>query len=278
MYWRDFFYFSKGERSGLIILLCLITIAGILLIMNNNSGIVESNTVVSQSTTGKNAENNDSQPLAQSDNSQPQNIAQNKNQNASNSQNSSNAQNLSSSEPKIESAANDPVNANMVAAEKNESVSERVQRLTSYSRPTYTRTEKFEEGTVVELNTADTTSLKKVPGIGSTFAKRIVGYRDLLGGYYSVTQLSEVYGIDEERYNALVQWFTADPSYISKININKLPQDSLSRHPYLSYNQARVIIQLRRQKGKLAGWDNLQLLNEFSEIDKVRLQHYLSYD
>ena len=58
---------------------------------------------------------------------------------------------------------------------------------------------KFPAGTVIELNQADTLTLKKIPGIGSTFARRIVGYRELLGGFYTVHQLAEVYGIDEER-------------------------------------------------------------------------------
>ncbi|MDR1525490.1 MAG: helix-hairpin-helix domain-containing protein [Tannerella sp.] len=165
-----------------------------------------------------------------------------------------------------------------VAENKKETVPERVKRITSYSRPSYPRIEKFEKGVVVELNTADTVILKKVPGIGSSYARRIVGYRNLLGGYYSVMQLSEVYGMDEDRYNALAPWFTADPSLISKLQVNELSQDSLRRHPYISYSQAKILTQLRRQKGKLTGWENLQLLNEFTENDKLRLQYYLSFE
>jgi DNA uptake protein ComE-like DNA-binding protein len=163
-------------------------------------------------------------------------------------------------------------------ADRKESVADRVERLTSYSRPSYPRAEKFREGTVVELNTADTAILKKVPGIGSTFAKRIIGYRNLLGGYYSVTQLSEVYGIDEDKYNALAPWFSADGSLVSRLNVNSLPQDSLSRHPYVNYRQAKVIAQLRKQKGTLTGWENLLLLNEFTDADRIRLQPYLSFE
>ncbi|MDR0394542.1 MAG: helix-hairpin-helix domain-containing protein [Tannerella sp.] len=164
------------------------------------------------------------------------------------------------------------------SAHRHESVSERVKRLTSSSRPSYPRTEKFKEGTVVELNTADTAILKKVPGIGSAFARRIINYRNILGGYYSVMQLSEVYGIDEEKYNALASWFSVDPSLVSRLDVNNLSQDSLRRHPYINYGQAKIIVQLRRQKGKLAGWENLLLLNEFTESDKIRLQHYLSFE
>ena len=267
MSWHDFFYYSKGERRGLIVLLCLITIAGILLILSNNR---ENSRDLELQQNNVNAHiksdnsNNDRNPE-----SQPEPEISSKTS-SSPDRNSRSDRNTSSNESAA-SSYNKP-------AEKKESVSERVERLTSYSRPSYPRTEKFTEGTVVELNTADTTILKKVPGIGSTFAKRIVSYRNLLGGFYSVTQLSEVYGIDEDRYASLVQWFSADMDLISKIQLNVITQDSLNRHPYINYSQSRVIMQLRRQKGKLAGWENLQLLNEFTEADKIRLQYYLSFE
>lgn len=112
----------------------------------------------------------------------------------------------------------------------------------------YTRTEKYAPGTLVELNTADTTILKKVPGIGSTFARRIMKYRELLGGFYDVSQLAEVYGIDEERYQALAPWFIADTLHVRRLEVNALPAAALRKHPYLDYRQAKAIEQLRKQK------------------------------
>jgi competence ComEA-like helix-hairpin-helix protein len=138
--------------------------------------------------------------------------------------------------------------------------------------------EKFAAGTIVELNSADTTTLKKIPGIGSAFAKRIVGYRELLGGYHSIQQLAEVYGIDEERYAAFEPWFTVDDSFVRKLPVNTLSQDSLSRHPYINFRQARAIVQLRTQKKQLSGWENITLLDDFTEQDKTRLLPYLSFE
>ena len=256
MSWLDLFYFSKGERTGLIVLLSIIVIAITIIFLTGRSEPADKQNV-NESLNNRNvSETPATTEPAIADKSTSDEPAANKTVVTSND---------------VQKKESPPQNTR-------ETVSERVNRLTSYSQPTYTRVEKFAEGTVVELNTADTTTLKKVPGIGSAFAKRIVGYRALLGGYYSVTQLSEVYGIDEERYQALQPWFTADASLVKKLGINILPQDSLSRHPYISYGQARVIMQLRRQKGKLTGWENLQLLNEFMESDKTRLQPYLSFD
>ncbi|MDR0575334.1 MAG: helix-hairpin-helix domain-containing protein [Tannerella sp.] len=284
MSWRDFFYFSKGERNGLIILLCLIVVAGILLILNNQPETVRSNVgepvIIDNGLTDK----------TEISGSQSETIpADEKFSTSSSGQKDRSSQQSFSSEDVLfdsktstsdkrsqENSAHEEIASK--SGNTKESVSERVKRLTSYSRPSYPRSEKFAKGTIVELNTADTTILKKIPGIGSAFAKRIVNYRNLLGGYYSVTQLNEVYGIDEERYDALKSWFTADPSLVFKLDVNKLPQDSLRRHPYINYGQSKVITQLRRQKGKLTGWENLQLLDEFTDSDKIRLLPYLSFD
>ena len=278
MSWRDFLYFSKGERSGLIVLLCLIAIAGILLIWDNKTKSV--NEVVIQKKSDINViSTKEEYPVDQSLDKQTttesSSIKNDKNLDStrSNRNVSKNIQitNANESEEQTLNEPNEKPN-------NKESVSERVNRLTSYSRQAYSKIEKYKEGTIVELNTADTTTLKKVPGIGSAFAKRIVSYRNLLGGYYSVIQLSEVYGIDEERYNSLVKWFSTDPLQISRLEVNRLSQDSLQRHPYIDYEQAKVIIQLRKQKGKISGWENLQLLNEFTDSDKMRLLHYLSFE
>ena len=243
MSWRDLFYFSKGERTALILLLSLITIAGVIVYTTNSpaSEPREPTLVVSQPPVSEaSAPESDSQPVT----------------------NPSTSTSTSSTQP---------------SRQPRESTAERIQRYTS-SQPAYTRTEKFAPGVVVELNTADTTILKKVPGIGSAFANRIVRYRDLIGGYYAVQQLAEVYGIDEERYAAFEPWFKVDDSLVRKLSVNSLPQDSLSRHPYINYRQARAIVQLRTQKKQLSGWENLALLDEFTEQDKNRIMPYLSFE
>ena len=243
MSWRDYFYFSKGERKALILLLCLITIAGTLLVWTNSPASEPSETVVVIT----------QQPVSET--SVP----------------------VTDSQPATNPSTSSPASSSQPGQSQRESTPARIQRLTS-SQPAYPRTEKFEPGTVVELNAADTTTLKKVPGIGSAFANRIVRYRDLLGGYYTVQQLAEVYGIDEERYVSFEPWFTVDDSYIRKLQVNTLVQDSLSRHPYISYQQARAIVRLRTQKKQLSGWENLVLLDEFTEHDKSRIMPYLSFE
>ena len=252
MSWRDFFYFSKGERNALILLLCLIAVAGIMLIWTNSPS---SEPVATTPATSR-----QTQPETSVSTSDAQTDAI-----SSDNSSVSSRQSVSS------------LTSSRQSSTPRESTSDRISRLTS-SQSSYPRTEKFATGTIIELNGTDTTTLKKVPGIGSAFANRIVKFRDLLGGYYTVQQLAEVYGIDEERYTALAPWFSADESLIRKLPVNSLSQDSLSRHPYINYRQARAIVRLRTQKKQLSGWENLVLLDEFTEQDKSRLLPYLSFE
>lgn len=145
-------------------------------------------------------------------------------------------------------------------------------------RPAYPVSVKYKAGTVVELNSADTLVLKRVPGIGSVFARRIVKYRRLLGGFVSVSQLKEVYGIDESRYDKLEPWFKVEAGRVRRLQVNRLPADSLRRHPYIDYKQARILEELKRQKGRLAGWSDIELLEEFTGADKARLLPYLGFE
>jgi DNA uptake protein ComE-like DNA-binding protein len=102
--------------------------------------------------------------------------------------------------------------------------------------------------TKVELNGADSLTLVGLPGIGPVFAKRIIKYRNILGGYISIDQLKEVYGFTEEVFNKTHSNFTVDASGIKKINLNTDDFKTINRHPYLGYEMAKLICNQRRAK------------------------------
>jgi len=243
MNWRDFFYFSKGERRALILLLCLITVAWSALILTDKRSLsAEKNVAILN----------------------PVCIY------------------IPDTKPSASTGAEISNKDNLSKHTENKSLKEEgslpIQSQKKSFSSAYVKTEKYPPGTIVELNTADTCILKKVPGIGSAFSRRIIKYRDLLGGFCSVDQLAEVYGIDEDRYNLLKEWFCVNPELIRKYTVNSYPADSLSKHPYINYKQAKAIKQILRQKGKVEGWENLSLLEEFTETDKRRMEPYLSFE
>lgn len=138
--------------------------------------------------------------------------------------------------------------------------------------------QKFPVGTQVELNQADSLTLQKIPGIGPVFSRRIIKYRELLGGFYAVHQLAEVYGIDADKYAALEPWFTVDTTLIRPLAVNQADYRTLIRHPYLNKQQTKILLRLIERKGKLQGWEELRLLDEFPPGEIERLRYYLSFD
>jgi len=132
---------------------------------------------------------------------------------------------------------------------------------------------KLTEGTVVALNTADTTALKKVPGIGSYYARRIVDYRNKLGGFVSLAQLQEIEGMPED----VERWFTLNTDSIRRIDVNHATKNQLVRHPYLRVYRARAIWDHRHNVGPLHSIDDLRRLPDFSEEDIRRLEPYLLF-
>ncbi|HEY3390595.1 MAG TPA: helix-hairpin-helix domain-containing protein [Prolixibacteraceae bacterium] len=123
-------------------------------------------------------------------------------------------------------------------------------------RPTFSKFKK-EPVNVIELNSADSIQLLAIPGIGPVFASRIIRYRNLLGGYYTVEQLREVYGMREENFTAVAKYFTANPSSLKTFNINFSTVRELGRHPYVGFKTARKIFNLRDKKGKFSSPEDL---------------------
>ena len=145
-------------------------------------------------------------------------------------------------------------------------------------RPAYVRDTtryplKLKPGQHVALNTADTALLKRVPGIGSGFARAIVRYRERLGGFYSTAQLMEIGNFPQ----SALPYFTADPSLCHMLHVNRLTLSPLRRHPYIGFYQAKTIIDHRRLHGPLRSLDDLRLYKDFPPETIERLRHYIEF-
>lgn len=103
---------------------------------------------------------------------------------------------------------------------------------------------------IIDINIADTLDLQQLKGIGSSFAKRIVKYREILGGYCRPEQLLEVYGMDEQRYSGMKDQITCNGEQTQKININTANIKEMIKHPYIEFYLAKSIIEHKDKIGE----------------------------
>ena len=132
---------------------------------------------------------------------------------------------------------------------------------------------KIREGEHVVLNTADTSMLRKVPGIGAYYAKEIVRYGKWLGGYVHVSQLDEIDNFPKEAK----KYFVITDPHPQKLSINKLTLQQLRRHPYINYYQAKAIVDYRRLHGDIKSLRDLRFSSDFTDEDIRRLEPYIAY-
>jgi competence ComEA-like helix-hairpin-helix protein len=128
----------------------------------------------------------------------------------------------------------------------------------------------------VYINQATAYEFSKISGIGPTLSERIVKFRDKLGGFHSLSQLKEVYGIDAEIIDKNANSFLIEQA-VQKININTCDEEQLGLHSYCSYRVAKAIINYRKQHGNFTGPEDLKKLRivDGEWIDKI--SPYLEY-
>ena len=125
--------------------------------------------------------------------------------------------------------------------------------------------EKLERPVVhVELNSADTSLLVQLNGVGSKTAWNIAQYRERLGGFAQVNQLQEVFGISPENFARIKPNCTVNPSRIKKINLSEATYAEINAHPYLKGELAKAITDFRKAKSY-----QLKNLNELKEIPLI---------
>ncbi len=141
-----------------------------------------------------------------------------------------------------------------------------------------TNKKEHKQDLIVDINTADTSTLMKVKGIGVGYAKKIIGYRKVLGGYIKVEQLKEIFGMTVENYERIKPFCKIGVCEIQKILVNRASVTKLSAHPYLRFYKAKAIYELRRNKGKLHTISEIAALPEFNQEDVEKIEPYLSFE
>ena len=128
-----------------------------------------------------------------------------------------------------------------------------------------------------DINTADTSELKKIYGIGEKLSLRILKYRESLGGFIRNEQLLEVYGLDSSVVNNLTKKSFIDEDFLPKqINLNLASEEEFDRHPYLTKKEARAIITYRFQQGAFTTVDDLQKIQVLTAGTIEKIKPYLT--
>jgi len=130
----------------------------------------------------------------------------------------------------------------------------------------------------IELNSADTTDLLKISGVGSFFARSIVKYGQSLGGYVVKEQLLEVYGMKKEIYEKVEHFIVVDISKVKKININFVNLKDLMKHPYMNRALAKAIIDYRTNHGAYTNIKQLETAKILSKAEFLKISPYLKVE
>ena len=135
------------------------------------------------------------------------------------------------------------------------------------------RQEKMEGSERLSVNDADTTALKRVPGIGSYFARRIVEMRQRLGGFVSLGQLLDIKGFPE----SALEYLVIPDGGVRKVNVNTADFKTLASHPLIGYKRAKSVTDYRRLKGRIQGMSQLAMLAGYTDDEALLVAEYVEF-
>ena len=128
---------------------------------------------------------------------------------------------------------------------------------------------------MIELNSADTFELQRLRGIGPSFARRIIKYRERLGGFISKKQLLEIWGMDTSRYNTIAEHLTVNPDSVQKIDLNTVTFKELLAHPYFPFEVTKAIMLYRKEHKKFIQPEELKSIKTIPDSAYRKMQHYV---
>ena len=129
---------------------------------------------------------------------------------------------------------------------------------------------------IIDINTADTTAFISLPGIGSKLAARIITFREKLGGFYSVEQIGETYGLADSTFQKIKQYLNLDNASVKKININTATIDEMKAHPYIKYSLANPIVAYRNEHGVFSKIEDIKKVMAVTDEIYKKIALYLT--
>jgi competence ComEA-like helix-hairpin-helix protein len=138
----------------------------------------------------------------------------------------------------------------------------------------FSKIEKEEVNIIIDINNSSAEDWQKLRGIGPSFSKRIVAFRERLGGFQTIAQVGETYGLPDSSFQKIKSQLQPS-SILQKINLNQATESELKTHPYISWNQAKLICSYRKMHGKYKDVNELLQIGTFKKEWLEKVAHYL---
>lgn len=166
-----------------------------------------------------------------------------------------------------------------IPIELKEDMSDSAPRMTGMKAVTVLKQQKTanRKKPLLNINSCDSAALVSLPGIGPVLSSRIIKYRNLIGGFVSVSQLKEVYGLPEETYDLISSKLFADSIAVRKIRINRADYKELIRHPYFERSEVAAILKYRDLKGNITSIGDMIENNLISSETCRKIRAYLEF-
>ncbi len=139
----------------------------------------------------------------------------------------------------------------------------------------FTRYRKKAPAAPIDINTADSAVWQSLPGIGPGYARRIIAFRNRLGGFYAVEQVAECYGLPDSTFQKIQPFLQIGNSSLKKLDLNLTDEKSLAAHPYIRYKLAHLIVQYRNSHAGFRAVSDLRNLPLVDEIIYRKIEHYI---
>jgi competence protein ComEA len=130
----------------------------------------------------------------------------------------------------------------------------------------------------VSINEADSTAYIDLPGIGPSFARRIINFRNRLGGFYSIDQVAETFGLPDSTFQKIKPYLKLSDEPVKKININTASMEELKAHPYIRWQLANLIIQYKTQHGPYKKIDDIKKIMVVDDNTFNKVAPYLAVE
>ena len=157
-------------------------------------------------------------------------------------------------------------------------------RIVTQAQPTYTNNytpyekKPYEKKLIaaVDINAGDSTAFDALPGIGGGFSRRIINFRNKLGGFYKVEQVAETFGLPDSVFQKIKPLLKISNKDVKKINLNNATEEELKAHPYIRWQLAKVIIAYKKQHGDFKQLDDLTKIMVIDADTYNKISPYLS--